>query len=190
MTESLFGMLANLPPESARGEARRRDQGAVRVGAALRLPHASRPGAPRDAEAALEVLDAKTRGAIRAGISNAPQTLAAARREGARVLVARRRAQAEARDAARARREGLRSRERAALPRELGDLSLQQRLLHVREGEGASTPRRCALHLLEQHGIGLISEGETDLRIAFSCLELAEIEPLFEALHRAIQELL
>ena len=46
------------------------------------------------------------------------------------------------------------------------------------------------LHLLEQHGIGLIAEGESDLRIAFSCLELAEIEPLFEALHRAIQELL
>jgi hypothetical protein len=46
------------------------------------------------------------------------------------------------------------------------------------------------VHLLEQHGIGLVAEGETDLRVAFSCLELAEIEPLFEALHRAIQELI
>jgi hypothetical protein len=46
------------------------------------------------------------------------------------------------------------------------------------------------VHLLEKYGIGLIAEGESDLRVAFSCLELSEIEPLFEALHRAIQELI
>jgi hypothetical protein len=45
-------------------------------------------------------------------------------------------------------------------------------------------------HLLEKYGIGLIASSETDLRVAFSCLEPDQIEPLFEALHRAIQELL
>jgi hypothetical protein len=35
-----------------------------------------------------------------------------------------------------------------------------------------------------------IPGGGSDLRIAFSCLEQGQIEPLFETLHRAIQELL
>jgi hypothetical protein len=42
---------------------------------------------------------------------------------------------------------------------------------------------------LEAHGTGLIATGPSDIRIAFSCLELEEVEPLFETLHRAIQEL-
>ena len=46
------------------------------------------------------------------------------------------------------------------------------------------------VHLLEKEGVGLISIGSTDLRVAFSCLELDEIEPLFEALHKAVQELI
>jgi hypothetical protein len=46
------------------------------------------------------------------------------------------------------------------------------------------------LHLLDAYGIGTIATGPEDLRIAFSCLEVGEVEPLFEALHKAIQELL
>jgi hypothetical protein len=45
------------------------------------------------------------------------------------------------------------------------------------------------LHLLGQYGIGTIATGAHDLRIAFSCLSLDEVEPLFEELHKAIQEL-
>ncbi len=45
------------------------------------------------------------------------------------------------------------------------------------------------LQLLNQHGIGVISVGPTDIRIAFSCLEVDEVEPLFEALHWAISEI-
>jgi hypothetical protein len=45
------------------------------------------------------------------------------------------------------------------------------------------------VHLLEQHGVGLIATSATDIRVAFSCLEVEQIEPLFEALHQAIQEL-
>ena len=49
---------------------------------------------------------------------------------------------------------------------------------------------RLRLHLLDEYGIGLIATGPNDIRVAFSCLQLDEIEPLFEALHEAIQELL
>jgi hypothetical protein len=48
---------------------------------------------------------------------------------------------------------------------------------------------RVRLHLLDAYGIGTIATGGHDLRIAFSCLEVGEVETLFEALHRAVQEL-
>ena len=48
---------------------------------------------------------------------------------------------------------------------------------------------RVRTRLLERYGIGVIATSATDLRIAFSCLEIVEIEPLFETLHRAISEL-
>ena len=45
------------------------------------------------------------------------------------------------------------------------------------------------VHLLDEYGVGLIATSATDIRVAFSCLEVDEVEPLFEALHEAIQEL-
>jgi aspartate/methionine/tyrosine aminotransferase len=48
---------------------------------------------------------------------------------------------------------------------------------------------RLRVHLLEKHGVGLIANGPTDLRVAFSCLEERDIEPLFELVHLAIGEL-
>jgi len=48
---------------------------------------------------------------------------------------------------------------------------------------------RLRVHLLDAYGAGLIASGEEDLRIAFSCLELEQIEPLFEVIHKGIQEL-
>jgi aspartate/methionine/tyrosine aminotransferase len=45
------------------------------------------------------------------------------------------------------------------------------------------------VHLLEKHGVGLISIGSSDIRIAFSCLEEEQIEPLFDRIHQAIGEL-
>ena len=45
------------------------------------------------------------------------------------------------------------------------------------------------VHLLDEHGIGVIATSASDVRVAFSCLEVEEVEPLFEALHQAIQEL-
>jgi aspartate/methionine/tyrosine aminotransferase len=48
---------------------------------------------------------------------------------------------------------------------------------------------RLRVQLLEDHGVGVIATGPHDIRIAFSCLEVDEIEPLFETLHEAIQKL-
>jgi hypothetical protein len=45
------------------------------------------------------------------------------------------------------------------------------------------------VHLLDVHQTGLIATARHDLRVAFSCLEPEQIEPLFETVHRAIQEL-
>ena len=53
---------------------------------------------------------------------------------------------------------------------------------------GGADAEAVRLHLLDRDGIGVISVGSKDVRVAFSCLELDEVQPLFEALHRAIQE--
>ena len=44
------------------------------------------------------------------------------------------------------------------------------------------------LRLLDEHGIGVIAIGSTDIRVAFSCLEVDQVEPLFEALHAVVQD--
>jgi hypothetical protein len=44
-------------------------------------------------------------------------------------------------------------------------------------------------HLLDKHQVGLISTAESDLRVAFSCLEVEQVTPLFETIHQAIGEL-
>ncbi len=44
-------------------------------------------------------------------------------------------------------------------------------------------------HLLKKYGVGVIAINETDLRIAFSCLEVNQIEDLFEIIYTAIKEL-
>jgi aspartate/methionine/tyrosine aminotransferase len=44
------------------------------------------------------------------------------------------------------------------------------------------------LHLLDQYGVGTIALGETDLRVAFSCIEETDIEELFELIYQAARE--
>ncbi|HZG58242.1 aminotransferase class I/II-fold pyridoxal phosphate-dependent enzyme [Paenibacillus sp.] len=44
-------------------------------------------------------------------------------------------------------------------------------------------------HALEKFGVGTIALGDTDLRVAFSCLEEADIEKLFELLYQGVKEL-
>lgn len=45
------------------------------------------------------------------------------------------------------------------------------------------------VHLLEKYGIGTIALGETDLRVAFSCIEEANLEELFQAIFQGVQDL-
>lgn len=45
-------------------------------------------------------------------------------------------------------------------------------------------------HLLNQYGIGTIALGETDLRVAFSCIEEENLEELFDTIFKAVNELI
>lgn len=187
LTESLFGMLANRHPNllavKLDGATKELFVWGLRCGFLC-----FGPGRVEGAEAVLEVLDAKTRGAIRAGISNASQL--------SQLLVEKILASSSLEAERKQKHETLRARaERvfgaANAPRfreswETYPFNSGYFMCVKVKGAPAEKVR---VRLLEQHGIGLIAEGESDLRVAFSCLELAEIEPLFEALHRAIQEL-
>ena len=45
------------------------------------------------------------------------------------------------------------------------------------------------VHLLDQYGVGLISLGKTDLRVAFSCLEKDDTRELFDTVLQAVKDL-
>ncbi|WP_042163826.1 aminotransferase class I/II-fold pyridoxal phosphate-dependent enzyme [Paenibacillus gorillae] len=43
--------------------------------------------------------------------------------------------------------------------------------------------------LLDQYGVGTIALGETDLRVAFSCIEEPNLEELFDTIYKAVTEI-
>jgi len=146
------------------------------------------PGRADTADEVHEVLDAKLRGAIRGCISNVPQlsqtlvdraldapSIADERKQKWETLNARAKRVHEIANAPRF-RESFRP-----YPFNSGYFMCVEV-----EGVPAEDVR---LRLLDEYGIGVIATGERDVRIAFSCLEVDEVEPLFEALHKAIQEL-
>ncbi|NQT36819.1 MAG: hypothetical protein HQ581_04985 [Planctomycetes bacterium] len=45
------------------------------------------------------------------------------------------------------------------------------------------------LRLLEEYGIGVIATGGPDIRVAFSCIEVGEIAPLFDAMFECAQKM-
>jgi aspartate/methionine/tyrosine aminotransferase len=45
------------------------------------------------------------------------------------------------------------------------------------------------VHLLDKYGVGTISIGSTDLRIAFSCIAEEDIRELFDTIYRAVKDL-
>ncbi|WP_241243050.1 aminotransferase class I/II-fold pyridoxal phosphate-dependent enzyme, partial [Paenibacillus whitsoniae] len=45
------------------------------------------------------------------------------------------------------------------------------------------------VQLLNQHGVGTIALGETDLRVAFSCIEESNLEELFNLIYQSVKEL-
>ena len=146
------------------------------------------PGRSADAEAVCAVLDAKARGAIRGAISNSPQL--------SQTLVARALATSsidterkEKCELLRARAERVHEIAHAPRFRESWDVyPFNSGYFMCVKVKGVDA-EKLRVHLLDAHQTGLISTSATDIRIAFSCLEVEQIEPLFEVLHRGIQEL-
>lgn len=188
MTESPFGAAVNRHPNLL---AVRLDGATKELFAwGLRCGFATfGPGRVETAEAVAEVLDAKARGAIRSSISNVSQ-LSQSLVESALSspsLEAERKEKLE-----RLRERAERAQRAASQPRFRESFEPYPfnsgYFMCVRvKGLEAEAVRR---QLLERREIGLIAAGGPDLRIAFSCLEVEEIEPLFEELHEVIQELL
>ncbi|MNI95113.1 hypothetical protein D3C73_1533290 [compost metagenome] len=44
-------------------------------------------------------------------------------------------------------------------------------------------------HLIREYGVGTIALGDTDLRIAFSCIAEENLEDLFDLIYRGVQDL-
>lgn len=44
-------------------------------------------------------------------------------------------------------------------------------------------------HILNQYGIGVISVGDTDIRVAFSCIEVDDIKELFDLIYQGVTDL-
>jgi aspartate/methionine/tyrosine aminotransferase len=187
MTESLFGRLnhlhPNLLPVKLDGATKELFVWGLRCGF---ITFGS--GRREAAAETFEVFDAKVRGNIRAVVSNSPQlsqtlierALASkgvdAEREEKRSLL-----EARAREVDRV----------ARLPRYASSWDVYPfnsgyfMLIKVK-GVQANRLRE---HLLDAHQVGLISTADTDLRVAFSCLEVDQVETLFETVHRAVEEL-
>lgn len=187
MTESLFGMLTgrhpNLLAVKLDGATKELFVWGLRCGFVT-----FGPGRPETAEVVCEVLDAKVRGAIRGGISNVSQL--------SQTLVERALMSTDLETEREAKCETLRIRaekvfEVANHPRyaeswEVYPFNSGYFMLVKVVGVDAEKLR---LHLLDELGVGLIATSPTDIRVAFSCLEATDIEPLFEALHLGIQTL-
>lgn len=45
------------------------------------------------------------------------------------------------------------------------------------------------IHLLEQYGVGVISLGESDIRVAFSCVEEEELKDLYDLIYQGFKDL-
>ena len=44
-------------------------------------------------------------------------------------------------------------------------------------------------HLLDAYGVGVIASGDHDIRVAFSCIEVENVEELFDTLYRGVMDL-
>ncbi|MGI9589993.1 MAG: aminotransferase class I/II-fold pyridoxal phosphate-dependent enzyme, partial [Myxococcota bacterium] len=187
MTESLFGALTgrhpNLLAVKLDGATKELFVWGLRCGF-----FTVGPGREESAETVCEVIDAKLRGAIRSGISNVPmlsQTLVEKALESGSIADERK----DKRETLRARAEkvhAVANQPRYAESWEVYPFNSGY-FMCVKLKNGSAEPVR--KHLLEKYGIGLIATSPTDLRVAFSCLELDQIEPLFQTLHKAISEM-
>lgn len=187
MTESLFGILTgqhpNLLAVKLDGATKELFVWGLRCGFIT-----FGPGRPEAAEAVCEVLDAKIRGAIRGGISNVSQLSQSLveRSLSSPDLAAERDAKCETLRVRAERVFDVANRPQFAESWTVYPFNSGYFMLVKVLGVDAEKLR---VHLLDQHGVGLIATSSTDIRVAFSCIEVDDVEPLFEALHRAIHEL-
>ena len=187
MTESLFGLLTgrhpNLLAVKLDGATKELFVWGLRCGFLT-----VGPGDPATAETVCDVLDAKSRGAIRGAISNSPML--------SQTLIERALETPSIADERKEKAETLRARA-AKVYEVVGRPEFRDSFepypfnsgyfMCVRvKGVDAERLRR---HLLDHHQVGLIATSATDIRVAFSCLEIEQIEPLFAALDQAIREL-
>jgi aspartate/methionine/tyrosine aminotransferase len=187
MTESLFGKLANAHPNllaiKLDGATKELFVWGLRCGFIT-----YGPGKVDGAQAVLDALEAKTKGAIRGAISNSPMlsqslvekalassSLDAERKEKCELLRERATKVYEVANAPRFRESW------SVYPFNSGYFMCIKL-------KGVDS-EKLRVHLLDKYQTGLISTAPTDLRIAFSCLEAKDVEPLFEVVHRGIQEL-
>jgi len=187
MTESLFGRLVGAHPNllavKLDGATKELFVWGLRCGFIT-----FGPGRADTADAVCGALEAKTKGAIRGAISNAPKV--------SQSVVAKALASVSIAEERKAKAETLRVR-----AQEVFDVAGQPRFRESFEvypfnsgyfmcvkvvGADAESVR---VRLLDAYEAGLVATSPTDLRVAFSCLEVDEVEPLFELIHRAIQEL-
>lgn len=186
MTESLFARLTNLHPNIL----------AVKLDGAtkelfvwgLRCGFITFGLGRAEANDALDALDAKVRGDIRAVVSNSPQ-LSQALVEQALASENIERERAHKRGVLEARAKEVDRVARQPKYRDSWEVypfnSGYFMLIKVK-GVRAEPLRE---HLLDKHQVGLIATAESDLRIAFSCLEVGQVEALFETIHAAVGEL-
>ncbi|MEL1135239.1 aminotransferase class I/II-fold pyridoxal phosphate-dependent enzyme [Desulfitobacterium sp. THU1] len=55
--------------------------------------------------------------------------------------------------------------------------------------KGGVKAEQLRLHLLQEYGVGVIALGESDIRVAFSCVEKEDLEELFEYIYRGTKDL-
>lgn len=187
MTESLFGLLVgrhpNLLAVKLDGATKELFVWGLRCGFLT-----FGPGNPSSADVVCEVLDTKARGAIRGAMSNSPmlsQTLVEKALESSSIA-----------DERKEKAELLRARaarvyevvNRPAYRETFDPYPFNSGYFMCVKVKGVDA-EKLRVHLLDRHQVGLIATSPTDIRVAFSCLELDQIEPLFEALDQAIREL-
>jgi DNA-binding transcriptional MocR family regulator len=44
-------------------------------------------------------------------------------------------------------------------------------------------------HLLNRYGVGVIAVDDTDIRVAFSCIEVEEVQQLFDIIYQGVKDL-
>ena len=146
------------------------------------------PGDAKNDPALLEALEKKTLGAIRSGISNSPHPSQSIvyRALGSPSFLEEKRQKYETLKArARKVKEVLQNPKYAdafsAYPFNSGYF------MCIRVKTVEAEPLR--KHLLSEYGLGVISVGKEDVRVAFSCLEVDQIEEVFDTIYQGIKDL-